>query len=270
MATQRANDRTRSLEEALARTESEADTALRSATAAHKAIKKARSTAHMGNLRELRPALVAADQAVATLQAQLAETVASWDFDDDTYLRDGSYVRELLETAERMNVRVFEQDERLYCYPSLIRVVPGDRTVLVDRDRQRRLRPSVLVAHLQALQRRPPRFKPEAFLEALFSAYRTLVASRGEDALRRGVTARLVDVYDLLTLLPGQAREYSRQEFARDIYLLDRSDVSATRDGRTVSFPASSGTRSTGGVIRVVTESGEEKTYYGLAFTAAQ
>jgi hypothetical protein len=270
METERANALSPSLEQALARTEAEADAALHAATAVTRAIKHARSAAHVGNLRELRPAMAEAEQALATLGSQLARTVDSWSFDEVGYLSDGSYARELLDTASQVNLRIFEQDERLYCYPALIRVVPGERVVLVDRDRQRRLRPSVLVAHLQAMQRRPPRFKPEAFLEALYRAYTALVAKRGKAAGGRSVAEPLIDIYALLTLLPGQAKEYSRQEFARDVYLLDRSGVAETRDGQVASYPSSSGTRSSRAVIRVVTEFGEEKTYYGISFTAAQ
>jgi len=273
MASSNANESDRDpeagLERALSQTEAEADAALLAAAAATRAIKRARSAAQLGNLRELPSALVASEQAVATLQSQLARTVQSWDFDEETYLSDGSFTRELLDTAKGMNVRMFEQDERLYCYPALVRILPGERAVLIDRDRERRLRPKVLVARLQAIQRRPPRFKPDAFLETLHKAYTVLAARHGKDARGRGVAEPLVDVYQLLTLLPGQAREYSRQEFARDIYLLDRSDVTATRGGQVISLPASTGTRSSG-VIRVITESGEEKTYYAIAFTGAQ
>jgi hypothetical protein len=270
MSTEPTTARSLSLEQALATTEAAADAALRAVGAATKAIKQARSAAHVGNLRELRPALAAAEQAVAVVQTQVSQTLESWEFDEDAYLSDGSFPRELLEAASRANLRMFEQDERLYCYPALIRVLTAERAVLVDRDRERRLRPSVLVAQLQAMQRRPPRFKPEAFLEALLNAYTALVAKRGKDAFGRGVAERLVDIYGLLTLLPGQTREYSRQEFARDVYLLDRSGVTVTRDHQVVSFPASSGTRSGSAIIRLVTESGEEKIYYGIAFTAAQ
>ena len=77
----------------------------------------------------------------------------------------------------------------------------------------------------------------------------------------------LGQVYELLTLLPGQSREYSRQEFARATYLLDRSGVNRTRDGFVVSLPASTGTKSGRGVITAITESGQERRYWGIAFT---
>jgi hypothetical protein len=70
--------------------------------------------------------------------------------------------------------------------------------------------------------------------------------------------------------MPGQAREYSKQEFARDIYLLDRSGVTRTRRGYVVSFPASTGARSATSTLRIVTEGGQEKVYYGIAFAQAE
>jgi hypothetical protein len=144
--------------------------------------------------------------------------------------------------------------------------------VLIDKTRERRLRPTVLVDRLRDLQRRPPRFRPEALLEALLEAYATIVAKRRAEPFGEGAgdgpVVRLLEVYNLLTLLPGQAREYSRQEFARDVYLLDQSGVTATRKDFRVRFPASTGTRSASNTMRVITQDGQEKVYYGIGFTA--
>jgi hypothetical protein len=146
-------------------------------------------------------------------------------------------------------------------------VLPSERSILIDRTRERRLRPSIVVEHLRTLQERPPRFRPDAFLEALFNAYRVLAQRHGSGALQRGPVERLAQVYELLTLLPGESREYSRQEFARDIYLLDRSGITKTRDDFVVSYPASTGTKSATGVVTVITETGQERAYWGIAFT---
>jgi hypothetical protein len=85
-----------------------------------------------------------------------------------------------------------------------------------------------------------------------------------------GHTEPLIRVYELLTLQPGATRDYSRQEFARDIYLLDRGGVTTTRRGYIVSFPASTGARSAGASVRVVTEGGQEKVYHGIAFSPSR
>ena len=38
-----------------------------------------------------------------------------------------------------------ELDNRLYCYPALLNVVPSERLVTIDKKRERRVRPTVLV-----------------------------------------------------------------------------------------------------------------------------
>jgi hypothetical protein len=180
---------------------------------------------------------------VEALQQQVARTVSGWDFDEASYFSSGAYTDELLATAERSHLTIYEQDDRLYCYPSLLRVLAAERTILIDRARERRLRPSIVVEHLRTLQTRPPRFRPEAFLEALFKAYRALVQRHGSSKVEAGPVERLARVYELFTPLPGQSREYSSHEFARDIYLLDRSGITETRDGFVASFPASTATK---------------------------
>lgn len=264
-----------SLEEALAKTDADAESALKAANAAIRALKKFRAAAHTGDLRELRRTIDAAEQSIAALGQQFANAKEGWSFDEEAeeaYLTGGDFTRELLETAKQSGVRVFEEGDRLYCYPHLIRVVPTDRAVLIDKTRERRLRPSFLVAHLKELQNRPVRFRPEAFLEALWAAYDTAVRGRGAANAAdppSGTVIPLVEIYNLLTLLPGQSKEYTLQEFARDIYLLDKSGVTTTRKGLTVSWPASSGTRSTGRTITVITREGREKKYYGITFAPA-
>lgn len=255
-----------SLEEALAKTESDADAACKAATTTVSSLKKFRAAAHSGDLRELRKTIEAADQAITALRQQFANAKEGWDFDEEAYLSGRDFLSEILQTAKQVGVKVFEQDDRLYCYPFLIRILPKERSVLIDKAREKRLRPSVLVSHLKDLQNKPVRFNPETFLECLFSAYSTAVAARGKGLFGTGIVVKLLDIYRLLTLLPGQSKEYSLQEFARDIYLLDQSRVARTKKGLVVSFPASTGTKSTPSPIIVITQSGHEKKYYGIAF----
>jgi hypothetical protein len=265
---QHTDDAAHGLERALEQTEADADASLKAAAAATRSLKRLRAVVHEGNLREVRSALVAAEQSVDTLRRQVAQTVSGWSFDEASYFSSGAYIEELRAAAERMHLPIFERDDRLYCYPSLLRVLPAERSILIDRARERRLRPSVIVEHLRTLQSRPPRFRPEAFLEALFKAYRALGQRQGSGKNSAPVE-RLERVYEMFTLLPGQSREYSSQEFARDIYLLDRSGITETRDGFVVSFPASTATKSSSGVITAITESGQERLYWGIAFTRA-
>lgn len=124
----------------------------------------------------------------------------------------------------------------------------------------------MLVRSLKALQAKPPKFKPEAYLEALAVAY-DLVVARAR--VNPGATVKLADIYPVLTVLPGSAREYSRQELARDLYLLDQSGITRVKDGRELELPASALTRGSG-VLRTVTRSGQEKVYAGITFTGGR
>jgi hypothetical protein len=258
------------LEQALAKTEADADAACKAATAALRSLKKFRAAAQTGNLRELQKVVEGAGQAIADLEQQFTAAKAGWHFDEDAYLSNGAFVAEVLAIAKQTGVHIYERDDRLYCYPSLIRVLPNDRVVVIDKTRERRLRPSVLVQHLQELQNKPVRFKSEAFLESLHDAYSTAVKTRGKERRETAAIVPLVEIYNLLTLLPGQAKEYSRQEFARDLYLLDQSGVTTVRNGAVVSFHAARGNEAASKVLPIVTKNGQAKAYYGISFARAE
>lgn len=250
------------LEEALQAAERDADAALKALGAAVKAAKKAKAAAQVGQIRDLQQALDAAVELVAEAAGAVDDLRGGWGFDVGEWFASGEYTKELLASAAEAGVQAFEADERILCYPAIVQVSPGDTTVLVDKQKDRRIRPSVVVAHLAALQERPPKFKAEPFIETLAAAYDYVVGAKG---LRPGAAAKLADVHKVLTLLPGSGREYTRQEFARDIYLLDQSGVVSTRSGRRMSLPASAMTRGAG-VLTTVTRSGQTKVYVGLAF----
>lgn len=259
-------DRQIGLEQALAKLEGDVDATVKAAKTALTALRRILAAAHVGDLRELRKAREAAEQAIVTLQQQFANVREGWDFDEETYLSGSAFLSELVEMAKRAGLKLYEQDGQLYSYPFLIRVIPGERMVTIDRMRERRLRPQTLVAHLKDLQSRPVRFKPEAFLEALSDAYRALAGERGE-LVSSAQVIPLVRIYDLLTLLPGHAKDYPPQEFARDIYLLDESRVTTTKSGAAMTLSAATGTKSARNVLGVITQEGLKKKYYAISFS---
>jgi hypothetical protein len=251
-------------EAALSATEAQAASTLQSAAALTRELKRVKASAAAGETRELRRALDAAE----TLAGQLADTArslrAGYDFDGQAYLASGAYAKELLATAAAAGVDVFEEDERLLCYPSLVRILSEQAALEIDRKRERRLRPSVVVAILAAAQRRGPRFRPEPFLDSLRTAYELVVARDGK---KPDAVVRLIDIWAVLTVLPGQGREYTKQEFARDLYLLDQSGLTTTsRTGRRLRWSASTGTKGAG-VLTTVTRRGQPRRYWGIAFS---
>ena len=256
------------LEKALAKTEADVDATLKAAASVVSSLKKFRSAVQTGSLRELTKTIESAEQAIAALKQQFSNTKDGWNFDAENYIASKAFPDEIIEMSTSLGVRIFEQDERLYCYPFLIHILPNELAVQIDKTKEKRLRPSTIVSHLKALQNKPVRFKTEMFLKSLFLAYETLIKSRGKDQVGRGIVVTLREVYRLLTLLPGQSKEYSLQEFARDIYLLDRSGVTTTKKGYGVTLPGvSSGMKGTTGTIRVITQEGQDKLYYGISFS---
>lgn len=211
---------------------------------------------------DLDKALEQAQQLAGATREAVARARSGWSFDTRAHMESGAFTDEVLAAAEDAGVTAQEQDGRIVSFPSLVRVLPGDEAVEIDRKRTREVRPSHIVGRLQSAQSRPTRFRAEPFLEALLRAYRYVIAEGGREI---GDTVRLVDVYRALTVLPGQSAAYSMPEFVRDIYLLDESRVAESRDGLRLSLPAASGTR-TGSALRAVTRSGDMKTYYGIAF----
>jgi hypothetical protein len=252
------------VEAALAAMEAEAAATLQRAAALTRELKRVKAGSAAGQTRELRRALEAAE----TLAAQLADAVrslrAGYDLDEQAYLASGAYAKELLVTAAAAGVDMFEEDERLLCYPSLVRILPDQAALEIDHKRERRLRPTVVVALLAAAQRRGPRFRPEPFLDSLRNAYELVVARDGKKA---DAVVRLVDIWAVLTVLPGQGREYTKQEFARDLYLLDQSGLATTpRSSRRLRWSASTGTKGAG-VLATVTRGGQQRRYWGIAFS---
>jgi len=249
-------------ESALGAAQGGTEAALKSATGVTRELRKARAAAVSGQVRELRRALSAAEQLADELSAAVQDVRASFDLDESAYLGSGEYAKELLAMAADSGLAMFEEDDRLLSYPSILRIIPGDSAIEIDRRRERRLRPSVLISLLSAAQLRPPRFRAEQFLESVASGYALVVA---QTSTKSDAVVRLADVWSVLTLLPGQGKEYTRPEFARDLYLLDQSGVRTTKDGRALRWHASSGTR-TAGVLTTVARTGQQQRYWGVSF----
>jgi hypothetical protein len=253
------------LEETLAATERAVEGALKSAAAVTRDLRKALAGAKNGQVREARKALAAAQAATVGLADETRALSDGFDPDEQDYLASGGYIKELLAAAQARGLAIFEEEDRLLCYPSLLRVLPGDAAVEIDRVRERRIRPSVLVDLLARTQDRAPRFKAEAFLDSLRAGYELVVASEGKKS--DGVI-RLVDIWSVLTMLPGQRGQYSKQEFARDLYLLDQSGITRTaRNSRELRWSASTGTKGSGMLVTVA-RSGQRQHYWGVSFTA--
>jgi hypothetical protein len=251
-------------EKAFAGVQKTAETAAQAATKVAGAAKVLAKTARQGDLAKLRKAVEQLGTALDTASTEVSNARESWPFsgdEEEEYLRN-EFETELLAAAKAAGVSMVARDEGLVCFPSLLKVVPGERAMRIDRKRVATLRPSFLVAALYAAQAKKSRFDAPRFLESLYNAYVLLV---GEDEI--GSTIPLVRVHEVFTLLPGAAAEYGQAEFGRDLLMLDQSNVTNTKRGATISLPASTGTKGSRTTLSIVGRDGNVVTYYGLRFT---
>ncbi len=254
------------LEAALATAEAELDAAEKAVGSVRRELKRAKAAAAIGQVRDLRLSLDAASALAAALAAQVDAVAGSYDIDEAELLASGGYTKELLAAAAEAGVAMLEDDDRLLCYPSIVRVLAGELALEIDRRRARGIRPSVVVEQLRRAQQAGPRAKAAPFLASLLGAYDLVVARQRKPS---GAVVRLLDVYGVLTLLPGQTREYSKAEFARDLYLLDQSGVREVgTSGRRLRWAASTGTRQSG-MLTTVAVTGQQQRYWGVAFEGA-
>jgi hypothetical protein len=256
----------KTFEEGFAETQRAAESSTRAATAVVTLAKQLRKAARLGDIaaiRRLTERMVAASEAA---REEVANARTTWPFspdEEEAYLRD-SYEEELLEAAAAVGLRIDRRDGALVSFPSIVRILPQARALRVDRRKTAVLRPSTVVDTLRANQTKKPAFATERFLESLYRSYRLIVGRHGH-----GTVAPLTTVYDSLTLLPGASADYGASDFARDLYLLDRSGLTRTKSGARVSLPASTGTKTARGVFTFVAPDGQLLAYYGIRFDGA-
>ncbi|MGO9059750.1 MAG: hypothetical protein ACLQU2_20575 [Candidatus Binataceae bacterium] len=241
-----------------------AERAAKSLAAAAKAMVRAAQEGDLGAIGRNAQKVQDAAQAAAR---EAANANSAWPFSpegEEIFLRE-EYARELLAAAEAAGLKMQPRDGLLLCYPFIIRILPTERSVRINKTRFSGLRPSRLVTKLMADQGRKTRAAMQPFLEALYSAYQLVCNGDGQ-----GGSVPLVRIYRAFTMLPGSAYDYSRDDFARDLFSLDRSGITETRSGARLSLPASTGTKAPANTFVCVAPDGEVVTYYAIRFSPGE
>ena len=263
-------------EQAFAGVEEAAQAAAQSAVGLAKLARQLEKAAKGGNIAAMKKAQGNLAAAIGSVGQATDHAANAWrlaDEDEQDYLRDG-YAAELRRIAQAHGLSLYERDGRLIASPSIVKVLPNERAVRIDRKRLATIRPSALVNFLRESQTKRSAYTNEAFLEALHKVYREVAREAPSKRAAKeasGLVIPLLRVYTLLTSLPGSDRNYTRMDFARDLYLLDRSGVVTTRSSAAVSFHASTGARSSkADMFTFVDQHGQEIQYYGIRFTGGR
>jgi len=210
-----------SFEQAFSDTESAAASTLKAATDLTRQARQMHTAAREGNINGIRRAAERLADSLGTLRQEVANATATWPFDDEgeeEYLKN-QYAAELRSAATEKGLDLYERDGRLISYPSIVRVLPGEKAVRIDRKKISTIRPSRLASILKENQNKRPRFRPEAYLEALYNAYRMIRGGQRSGRLfddrQVGSVVPLARIYEVFTSLPGSTREYDQTDFAR-------------------------------------------------------
>lgn len=260
-------------EKGFADTERAANLTVQSAGNVVRSAKALEKAAQTGNINALRKAQSDLNAALSALRQEVDNATHAWPFqpgEEETYLKE-HYPAELRQVAEPLGLNIYERDERLIAYPSIMRVLPtgrDTRAVQVDRKQVSTIRPSYLCRLLLDNQKKPAKFNTRDFLNSVYAAYNKLVrdqTSRSLTGESRGPMIPLSEIYELFTILPGSGRDYSRTDFARDLYRLETEGPKETRNGARVHFH--SGRQSS---ISFVGPDGHVITYHGIEFSGGK
>lgn len=259
-----------SLESALAEMERRTQVATASAKKLLRVLVASSRASAAGDLSAMHKALADARDALRVAQTDFGNAVNAWPYDEadeQTYF-ETAYAQELKEVAAEQGLTIAEDDHLLMCYPSVIRVEPQKRAVSIDKKPYKSVRPSVLVAHLLSQQTKSIRFRPGPFLEAVYSAW-DYARHADTRSAALAIDVPVDRIYAVLTVAPGAAKEYSRQEFGRDLLLLLDSTEQRTKKGALIHISAATGSKNKRGVITVVKKDGMPVLFSSISFTEA-
>ena len=261
-------------EQAFTDTERAAEAARKSAASVVSQAKALAKAAQGGDIAGIRRGQEKLNQALTALRQEVSNAGSCWPFSDEEekqYLVNlDQYAKELSNAAVEKGLKIHERDGLLISYPSIVRILPDDRAVRVDRKRVPTIRPSYLADLLLKNQGKSSGFQPQRFLEALYRVYTDIVKEASLDLLPRagGRVVPLARIYRLMTALPG--RDYDRSDFARDLYILNSNGPQRTKSDAVVSFPSSTGTRRrSSDLFSFVGPDGNNVEYYGIRFDEA-
>ena len=260
-------------EQAFGDTERAAESALKSAGVVTRHARALVRAAKAGNIAAVKRSQADLDEAAKALRQEVDNANSVWPFQDEEeerYLQDG-YADELTAAGNGVGLNIYKSESDLISYPFRVRILPGERAVRIGNRRERGVRPSHLAEMLLKNQKKPGGFRPNQILESLYAVYSQLASESGGGGMIRGSgrVIQLARIYDLLTALPGNRREYGRYDFALNIYTIETEGPRVTRRGYRVDFPSSTGTRQPrkSDLFDFIGPDGQRITYYGIRFS---
>jgi len=184
------------------------------------------------------------------------------------YLQSAEYFADVSVKCKELGLELRNDGDTWYCFPSTIKVLAEEEIVVINSNRTSEVLPANIAAKLKTAYDAAIANPPKQFLDVLFKAYLAIGSKNGAHTEMAGSVVPVIDLYNVLTLWPERKRQYSKSQFALDLYLLDRSGVTSV-SGKRLTFSASTGARDRSKIVAVQDEHGYEKVYYGIYFVDA-
>lgn len=248
------------LETALQAHEEQVDLLLKDANKYVGALKTWKKACQSGHLANRQKAAAQAAELAAGLREPTRDAAEAWQFDARAYLESDAWRTEAQTTAaEQFGLRVLEEGGNLISSPVIVRALPGRGALQIGKVNWPALRPRVVAAELKRLRDRASSANSQEFLDSLFGASERLKQS-GDPV------AKFRDIYDLFSLTPGWKKDNPPAAFGQAIYAVHRSEIRATRGGRSFEIVYPSGNVKERDIFTVIAEDGKPLRYYGIRF----
>jgi hypothetical protein len=221
-----------------------------------------------GALSNVRTSLRPCVELVAGMSESLGQIGADLNAPIAPYLQSPEYFADISVECKGLGLQLRDDGDSWYCFPSTIKVLAEEEAVVINGSRTIEILPASIAVKLKAAYDAATANPPKQFLDVLFRAYVAIRSNSGQYDELIGSVVPVIDLYNVLTLWPERKRQYSRSQFALDLYLLDRSGVTLV-SGKRLTFSASTGARDRSKIVGVQDEHGYEKVYYGIYFVDA-
>ncbi|MDD4334917.1 MAG: hypothetical protein PHY77_04840 [Desulfotomaculaceae bacterium] len=199
-------------------------------------VRRMKTAVDRGNMEALQQALARYGEFLDRQQETLRGLQEELPFFDlQVYLQE-EFHRGFMEALAAEGLAVEAEYPVYEVLPFKVRALPEKEMVTIDDRVCRNLRPGVLAAHLKKSIERlnAASFDTQRFLQSLAAAYDTEMAKQIArtkiDVSEQEVL--LKDVYNILTPLPRQKRDYPAQLFAFDLHRVLKSGCLNASDGR--------------------------------------
>ena len=253
------------LEQAFGAVEDSANGVTKSARAVASQATALAKAAKSGNIVALKRSQERLGEALTALEEGVQASTSCWPYSEDEELAalERGFQQELEAAAAGLGLNIYEQDKRLVSWPSVLRILPAERAVRIDRKKVTTIRPSFLASLLLKNQNKSSSFSSQRFLESLYTVYTEIRRGTSSITISPGSSdvVRLLKVYKLMTALPGAARDYDRSDFARDLYALESQGPRQTRNGATVDLVGARNPE-----FSFIGPDGNRVDYYGIRF----